>query len=1336
MTTPPFDPQPCDTGGSGDAGIDVEGTLVCDVNAAGDVVGVALVEAVYDATGARIATRFVDPATGLTYVPQGTLQACREGCCPEPVVLCDVQTDGSAVQFIRSFIGDEAGNLDVKDTLLDGSVYAPTGVVSDCQPYTNCTPSSDQDLNGDCGPGEVATTSVILADGQAPNSVVTDDPSADALCGGSWGPGPDAQPPGFPVAESFRNATFDQPGPVIQGSAPYAGLTASPGWTGSNVDPAGDGWLQTSDINSGTNGIWQVPGPFSTAAGATASVTFASHDGTAQGGDGMAFVFTNGAPAPQGTPIGGFGNLGLQNWENGYVAVVLDEYGQTCTCDHTAPPGGPNPGPCGFCTNTISIQLAGTARQAATCECCTIATAALAPKQINATTRSAPGRLTVSIIEEAGQTYVSASVLWPGDTDATVYFNRVNVTACAGPAPASLRMALYGGSGGAYRSEHEYRDAQAIASGIQDWRAFPVTTDPIPACVTQVNIRAEVDVTFVSDTQTTGNADNEAWFWLVNTATNTVVDRAELSSLPSQTGTVHHLTIDSGLIPVADLPNYRIYVGAETRDQAGSYGHLWENLDITVSGTGCPVVPRRTLEVSARCPLPVAIVSGGGGDGGGGAPSVFNAPATFEDALVCALSGGVRSPAFRREVRTPDGNIIFSFLTTDGVPFTPDGWTPGPCDPPNFGEDILCDDNGPFVRKLIQDSSGTVTGVVILSLMGDGYSPVGPIRVCAGVDQEVVCWTQTSTGTTVHTGTIRHDDNLLAPGWILFDQHQTPVLPTEPGLTFVPCAEAMDPVAITGLCLADGTPIAAVVRRNSITGVVTQDGWINLNTGAFTAGNPPVGAVACGDSRSIQVSGTFCDVDGSGNVLALVLIEYSYNPDGTIASVRLVNATTGATYVPVGTITTCPEGTPQPEQDIEILCDVNAGVATPFIRDYRRDELGAIVAISDYTLAGAAYAPTGTVGLCSSVMRDEEILVLCDATPTRFLRRYNYDAATGALIGIVNTTLDGSTPFVPVGAVGICTTPIQSDFDFTEEVLCDANGTAFIRRFTFNSSTGAVTATTDLTLAGAAFVPVGAVGICSGLDSESFILCDSAVVPNRFLRTYRYTTSGTVAAFSDTTLAGAPFVPTGAVGICTTPVQSDFDFTEEVLCDANGTAFIRRFTFNSSTGAVTATTNLTLAGTAFTPVGAVGICANCCPTVVGEGCTNVGSGHYTAIRAANGTISLIDSVSGVAVAAGAIVVCPAATVIPSTITLNSQGRLVADADAAWTPGADVVGTLTSVTLTVLSGTATVTDQSGTVLTGLPAGYTATWTAEDHSTLLGPQSIDAIGGNTVVIWTQK
>ncbi|MFI6290027.1 hypothetical protein ACIBEJ_00490 [Nonomuraea sp. NPDC050790] len=194
------------------------------------------------------------------------------------------------------------------------------------------------------------------------------------------------------------------------------------------------------------------------------------------------------------------------------------------------------------------------------------------------------------------------------------------------------------------------------------------------------------------------------------------------------------------------------------------------------------------------------------------------------------------------------------------------------------------------------------------------------------------------------------------------------------------CASPTTPTTTVGLCLADSTPIAVTVVRDC-EGVVTQEGWINLTTGAFSAGAPPVGTVSCGDSQSVQVSGTFCDIDATGTVVGLVLIEYSYAADGTIASVRLVDATTGATYTPAGTITTCPAGVEQPEQDLIQLCDVaDDGTATAFIRDFRRDELGAITGHSDYLLDGTAYTPTGTVGVCQAApCLHCETIELCDS---------------------------------------------------------------------------------------------------------------------------------------------------------------------------------------------------------------------------------------------------------------------------------------------------------------------------------------------------------------------
>ncbi|MFF3441761.1 hypothetical protein [Streptosporangium sp. NPDC002721] len=268
-----------------------------------------------------------------------------------------------------------------------------------------------------------------------------------------------------------------------------------------------------------------------------------------------------------------------------------------------------------------------------------------------------------------------------------------------------------------------------------------------------------------------------------------------------------------------------------------------------------------------------------------------------------------------------------------GAVYTPAG-TLGPCATGGCGSvdtQLLCDVTAaastPFLRAVVYDCDGAVTGTADLTLDGAPYTVAGTAGLCP----------QTTD-----------------------------------------CASPTTPTATVGLCLADGTPIAVTVVRDC-DGVVTSEGWINLTTGAFSAGAPPVGTVACGDSQSIQISGTFCDLAPDGTVLGLVLIEYSYAADGTIASVRLVDAVTGATYTPTGTVTVCPAGVEQPEQDLVQLCDVAAdGTSTAFVRDYRRDELGAITGHSDYLLDGTAYVPTGTVGICHAECRNSSTVLVCD----------------------------------------------------------------------------------------------------------------------------------------------------------------------------------------------------------------------------------------------------------------------------------------------------------------------------------------------------------------------
>ncbi|MFF0092682.1 hypothetical protein ACFYSF_22350 [Streptomyces canus] len=270
--------------------------------------------------------------------------------------------------------------------------------------------------------------------------------------------------------------------------------------------------------------------------------------------------------------------------------------------------------------------------------------------------------------------------------------------------------------------------------------------------------------------------------------------------------------------------------------------------------------------------------------------------------------------------------------STPYVPVSPVDCTYG-C--PDHETVMLCDDSGPFLRRYVfLDGTASYEDVAL-----DGQTPhvvTGTVGACAG----------------------------------------------DAGSGATPCAEQTTPAATLGLCLADGTPIAVVVTRDCATDTVTQDGWINLTTGTYSTGAPPAGAQACGDSRSIQISGTFCDVDTDGEVVGLVLIEYSYAADGTIDTVRLVDATTGLTYVPTGTVTVCPAGAAQPATDLDltVLCDVQAdGTAVTFLRDYRRDPTtGQINGHTDYGLDGTPYTPTGTVAQCSPPCQNSTTLLLCD----------------------------------------------------------------------------------------------------------------------------------------------------------------------------------------------------------------------------------------------------------------------------------------------------------------------------------------------------------------------
>ncbi|MFI2434641.1 hypothetical protein [Streptomyces sp. NPDC018693] len=341
--------------------------------------------------------------------------------------------------------------------------------------------------------------------------------------------------------------------------------------------------------------------------------------------------------------------------------------------------------------------------------------------------------------------------------------------------------------------------------------------------------------------------------------------------------------------------------------------------------------------------------------------------------------------------------LVLTYQDDPSVPYTPVAPVDCTYGCPESETVTLCDDSGPFLRRYTWlDGTATYVDVAL-----DGTTPhvvTGTVGVC--------------------------DSGNSTPG--------------------ASCAEQTTPAATVGLCLADGTPIAVVITRDCDTDTVTQNGWVNLTTGTFSAGAPPAGAMACGDSRAFDLAGLLCDVDpATDEVLGLVLVEYEYNPDGSLASVRLVDPGTGTTYTLQGELRYCPAGSePAADLDLTVLCDVQAdGTAVPFLRDYRRDPAtGQINGHTDYGLDGTPYVVTGTVDTCTAEAEpcgQTELLTLCDTaldgTATPFLRRLTYDC-DGTVIDSADTALDGATPYAITGTVGQCTPPCSNT---TSVLLCD-----------------------------------------------------------------------------------------------------------------------------------------------------------------------------------------------------------------------------------------------------------------------------------------------------------
>ncbi|WP_405893703.1 hypothetical protein OG272_15685 [Streptomyces sp. NBC_00104] len=179
--------------------------------------------------------------------------------------------------------------------------------------------------------------------------------------------------------------------------------------------------------------------------------------------------------------------------------------------------------------------------------------------------------------------------------------------------------------------------------------------------------------------------------------------------------------------------------------------------------------------------------------------------------------------------------------------------------------------------------------------------------------------------------------------------------------------------------------------------------------------------------------------------------------------------------------------TSAPDREFELLCDVAAdGTSTPFLRRVSVDGTG-ISTVLDTALDGTTpYTPTGTVGVCPAEVTDYEVLELCDVaadgTSTPFLRRLAI--AEDGTVTVTDTALDGTTAYTPAGTVGQCpvTAPQKTVTPHgTQNTDWDLAANAGTQSVTLLVYSGTVTVTTaDGTLT----VPAGA-SITWGVDGDT-----------------------------------------------------------------------------------------------------------------------------------------------------------------------------------------------------------------------------------------------------------
>lgn len=433
-----------------------------------------------------------------------------------------------------------------------------------------------------------------------------------------------------------------------------------------------------------------------------------------------------------------------------------------------------------------------------------------------------------------------------------------------------------------------------------------------------------------------------------------------------------------------------------------------------------------------------------------GMSSVGNLVHTY---LVCATLNGEQRTMSRVVVSDQAGGIIAdSFIDTDGAPVTPSTWQPGDCSdntPPTFAG-FVCDVFGgaPSLPAVAPTCPGFALAAPQGLTASDGMTegPAGTYTPTANSsayldwerspsdDQHAICGVRfvndpgTGDDPFWQLGASFVDANgngqFLDAVWIS-------AIETALGVGDVsdipPGSTATAPLSGTSVTITFDGPSthSQMFAGNGAFFVREQDGD-GLAAGVTLAFDPPIRSFLLFPNVIPPTPGSFSGLQESRATPGTAPIPAAPASVTEVKQFRSFDGTSfyesldGTPHTVLGTVGEC--GTYFQEQ----LCDSPTNVE--FLRVYTVTG-GSVSAFQDYDLAGAPYAVSGIAGRCQTELADLRLVeskVLCytaaDTTVTEFLRRYLMDQDGVTVIAVLDTLLDGVTPFTTfnTGTVALC----------------------------------------------------------------------------------------------------------------------------------------------------------------------------------------------------------------------------------------------------------------------------------------------------------------------------